>query len=93
MDRQEQTRIVASMTDDELELKQLRDHLFGEPPTESVDLGQPKPKSSNVVPGEGANPEAPPITDDAYMRDFTRRMFDPDYAFYEQELPEQENQR
>ena len=57
MDNQEQTRILASLTDDEL--KQLRDHLFGKRDDDGVDLGKPKPKSANHVPGEGDNPKPP----------------------------------
>ena len=43
-------------------------------------------KGKNVVPAEGDNaPTA--ISDEARTRDYVRRMFNPDYAATEQELP------
>jgi hypothetical protein len=75
-------------TDSEAQLHALTRRLFGKDREQDVDLGQPQPKNTNHVPSEGANPDPPPITPEAVMRDFVRRMFDPDYAFYEQHLPE-----
>lgn len=42
---------------------------------------------SNQFAREGANPAAA-ISDEARMRDYVRRMFHPEFAASEQELPE-----
>ena len=86
MDSQEQTRILASLTDDEL--KQLREHIFGKRDDDGVDLGQPQPKNTNHVPSEGGNPDPPPISDEAYLREYVRDLFNRPESFYEQRLPE-----
>ena len=78
--------------DGDAELRAMAAHVFrDERPEPGIDrerLANPEPQSPNVVPREGTNPDGP-IDDDAYERDFTKRMFDPAYAATQQELPEQ----
>lgn len=84
-DREEQRRL-ASMTDNEL--REFRRALFGEPEPR-LPLGRTRPANANTVPAEGANPGTD-ITDESRWRDLSRRLFDPDYAAYQQPLPEPE---
>ncbi len=76
-------------TDGRDALRTLARRLFGTEDEDPVDLSTPAVRSdSAVVAREGANPDPGPISAEAHLRDYTRRMFDPDYAFYEPQLPE-----
>ena len=71
------------MTD---ELRALARTLFN-PDPEPVPPAAPPAAGGNTVPAEGGNPETK-ISDDAYSRDYARRLFDPDYSATEPQLPE-----
>lgn len=60
-------------------LREWARQLFGRhQPT--IDLSQPAERRANIVPREGNNPGPVRISDEAYRRDFVRRLFNPDYA-------------
>lgn len=74
------------MTDDD-EMRALARRMFN--PGAADAAPQRTVAMSNTVPGEGANPGIKPTAEE-YSRDFTRRMFDDNYAAVEPHLPEED---
>ena len=76
----------------EADLRELRQLVFPNPDEPDEELSNAVRQSGEPqhlhVPGEGASPDPGGISDEARVRDYLRRMFDPVYDATEPELPE-----
>jgi len=87
VNRDEHTHMLASMTEQEIALRQLRDQIFGEPDAEPDAAPDDGPQPRNVVPREGRNPgPIAPAGPDALNRQFLQDLLGSPASFYEQRL-------